>query len=300
MLNFQTCRIPIGNPIRKMMATNAYMEDFDNQFLAKLDGILASRDAFLKNLKACTHLAILNIPKSQRKKTLAELNFFPDLVAAQVVGGQTGGQTGAQPTLKPAGGRAPTHGPSLDPGQSVAQQIHLAVQAQLKSSQKRGRPAGGQKTPAPARAKGALAPPSTGVRRSTRKRGPPSHLDTETPVMAQRNRAASSLATPMITPKFDVNTPFNKSVFRLALPNEKLVSLSGSPVCASTVKASKSKKPAKDHWPIPLGQGKTIMIPMNQADAEQNYVDLDEDAKNKLMQVRSALDSLIRMKAADD
>lgn len=187
---------------------------------AKLDGILASRDAFIKSLKACTNLAILNIPKGQRKKTLAELDFFPAHASEP---------ESEEAALIRASASA-DHG--RDPGQSVADQINHAVQAQLKSTQKRGRAkasaASALKTPATARqaaaAAAGMAPPSTGVRRSSRKRGPPKTLDAETPLRSSRSRV---MATPMITPKFDVNTPFNKSVFRLALPNEKLVSLSG-------------------------------------------------------------------------
>ena len=137
---------------------------------------------------------------------------------------------------------------------------------------------------------------TSGLRRSSRKRV--NRNDMETPMNPINRRGIgkpSSLATPMITPKFDISTSICRSVMRLAKPNETLVSLSGSPVYADATAASQRKRRKENNQvcPIPIGRGKKIMIPVEEFDAEGNQPDLDEDAKKKLMAVRSNLDSLL-------
>lgn len=115
----------------------------------------------------------------------------------------------------------------------------------------------------------------------------------ETPLSSVRRGNAAPFATPAITPKFDITTPLNRSVMRLARPDETLVSLSGSPVYAppSTQKrknlveikritvlekqpnffkllmfcaGGRGKKEAStsELLPIPLGNGRNLMVPL--------------------------------------
>lgn len=138
------------------------------------------------------------------------------------------------------------------------------------------------------------------MRRSSRKRTANKAYDFETPLNAGRGRGNNRvLATPMITPKFDVNTPLTKTIFREAKPNETLISMSGSPVCpiASAAGKSKAKKAMKNHFAVPLDNGKTMMVPMDQAG--QHDLDLDEDARQKILSMRSALDNLLAQKKQD-
>jgi len=135
---------------------------------------------------------------------------------------------------------------------------------------------------------------NTGVRRSTRKRtNPSSFLISSTPLASSTLTAAALGCTTaktsrtkgrlvdqtpassgigkmnglsMITPKFDLNTPLHRTAMRTAKADEKfLVSMQGSPVYVP--KAGKSKQ--KDNMiPVPLGNGKTLMVPTDNPDVQ--------------------------------
>ena len=139
------------------------------------------------------------------------------------------------------------------------------------------------------------------VRRSSRKRTANKAYDFETPLNPTRGRANNRiLATPMITPKFDIATPMAKTIYREAKPTETLISMSGSPVCptiASAAAKSKVKKAMKNHFAVPLDNGKTMMVPLDQPG--QHDLDLDDDARQKILSMRSALDSLLAQNKKD-
>ena len=64
-----------------------------------------------------------------------------------------------------------------------------------------------------------------------------------------------------ITPKFDPTTPLHQTAMRTARVDEKfLVSMQGSPVYVPTKGKSKQKE---NMIPVPLGNGKTLMVPMD-------------------------------------
>jgi hypothetical protein len=63
----------------------------------------------------------------------------------------------------------------------------------------------------------------------------------------------------MITPKFNPNTPMNRSVMRTKREDEKwLVSMNGSPVY---IGGRKGKGNDNNVIPLPLGNGNTLMVP---------------------------------------
>ncbi len=131
-------------------------------------------------------------------------------------------------------------------------------------------------------------PLGSAVRRSTRKRAAPSWL-AETPLAsstltaaalggfstakttrAPRGRAAGPSAifgqTPLITPKFDMATPLNRTVTRVAKADEKfLVSLNGSPVYVGG-RGARAKN--ENLIPVPIGDGKTLMVPADNPDVQ--------------------------------
>lgn len=129
-------------------------------------------------------------------------------------------------------------------------------------------------------------PMGTGVRRSTRKRSEPSWMSetriSETPLAsstltaaalggfstAKTTRGKGRLAsqTPMVTPKFDMTTPLNRTVSRTAKADEKfLMSMQGSPVYVG----GKSKSVKNDNLiPLPIGNGQTLMVPADNPEVQ--------------------------------
>lgn len=132
------------------------------------------------------------------------------------------------------------------------------------------------------------AVPSSGVRRSTRKRLAPSWLDetgpNATPLASStltaaalggfstaktsrsKGRLLSTAQTPMITPKFDMATPLNRTVSRTAKADEKfLMSMQGSPVYVGG--RSRSTK-NENLIPLPIGNGQTLMVPADNPEVQ--------------------------------
>ena len=145
----------------------------------------------------------------------------------------------------------------------------------------------------------AQGPPTTGVRRSTRKRAAPSWLS-ETPLAsstltaaalggfstAKAPRSKMAMMTPlgikgqgfpsMITPKFDPTTPLNQSVMRTQKQDEKfLVSMNGSPVYVP-----RGKKKDQNLIPIPIGNGKTLMVPADNPEIQPMIQNLISSCMN--------------------
>ena len=69
----------------------------------------------------------------------------------------------------------------------------------------------------------------------------------------------------IITPKFDLTTPLHQTAMRTARADEKfLVSMHGSPVYVP-----KGKSKSKDNMiPVPLGNGKTLVLPMDNPEVQ--------------------------------
>ena len=90
---------------------------------------------------------------------------------------------------------------------------------------------------------------------------------------------------------------------RIAKPQETLVSLSGSPVYVGQVtgtgKARGKKGAASSEFltiPVPLGGGKTLMVPAGSPTPEddENHVDLNDDEARRLMALRSQIDNMLK------
>ena len=153
--------------------------------------------------------------------------------------------------------------------------------------------ASARKAKTPALGAEMLPPVSSTVRRSTRKRLPVNR-DLATPLNSIRSTVKTGMKTPLITPKFDIRTPLNRSVMRLAKPNETLVSLSGSPVIAGESTVKRGRRTAKDdHVPIRLGKGKTVVVPIDEDVGES--LELDENEREKLEKLRSNIDTMLNM-----
>ena len=126
-----------------------------------------------------------------------------------------------------------------------------------------------------------------GTRRSTRKRVAPSWVS-ETPLASSTLTAAAlggfstakstrsrskTAATPsvagfpsLITPKFDPMTPLTRTATRTAKADEKfLLSMNGSPVYVGG-RGAKAKK--ENLIPVPIGDGKTLMVPADNPDVQ--------------------------------
>ena len=72
-------------------------------------------------------------------------------------------------------------------------------------------------------------------------------------------------ALPMITPKFDPTTPLARTAMRTQRNDEKfLMSMNGSPVYV----AKKTSKNKDNLIPVPLGDGKTLMVPADNPEVQ--------------------------------
>ena len=81
----------------------------------------------------------------------------------------------------------------------------------------------------------------------------------------------------MITPKFDLTTPLSRTAMRTQRADEKfLVSMNGSPVYVQK-KTSKSKN---NLIPVPLGDGKTLMVPADNPEVQPMLQNLIKSCMN--------------------
>jgi hypothetical protein len=131
----------------------------------------------------------------------------------------------------------------------------------------------------------------------------------ETPITG-RGRSKTLMQTPsnnpksqpglqFITPKFSMATPLHKSVMRTAKPNEMLVSLSGSPVYIEAMTGKgRGRKPADSVMvPVPIGSGKTLMVPAESPTGADCNVDLDDEAKRHLTALKSQIEKMLKIKS---
>jgi len=78
--------------------------------------------------------------------------------------------------------------------------------------------------------------------------------------VAQLQTPSLELGTTMITPKFNPATPLHRTAMRTQKADEKfLVSMDGSPVYVGGRGGSRSKN--ENLIPVPIGDGKTLMVP---------------------------------------
>jgi len=149
------------------------------------------------------------------------------------------------------------------------------------------------------------APPSATRSSSRNRTASGNSVTTETPATTRRTRGATAMTTPantkvppnmgrtpMITPKFDTSN-MSRTVSRVARANEVLVSLSGSPVTAS------SKATKNEALTVPLGKGETLNVPLGH-DADTNLQHLDEEQLNKLEEIQRSLANMLKARREAD
>merc|ERR1711981_1242658 len=181
---------------------------------------------------------------------------------------------------------------------AVNDQISNEVKTNVKSKGKKGTSKTSKKKSSILAQGPALS--GTGMRRSTRKRTAPSWIS-ETPLASSTLTAAALGCTtskstrtkgrlvpstpgfgnitgiPMITPKFDLTTPLSRTAMRTQRADEKfLVSINGSPVYVQK-KTSKSKN---NLIPVPLGDGKTLMVPADNPEVQPMLQNLIKSCMN--------------------
>jgi hypothetical protein len=221
-----------------------------------------------------------------------------------------------------------------DAMEAVAEDITLQVKRGIRLTGKKGEAAVSRtralKIPhATENASSTMAPPppSTGLRKSTRKRATKAQDDLLTPMNAMPStsrvaRASASVVkgnptgNQILTPNIRIPktpsmmTPLNRSVARVAKPGETLtlVSENCSPIVngsyTATKKGERGRKKAAtavDVVPIPLGDGRTLMLPMHAGPSSSSSSNPppeladDEVAKDKLIQVRKMMDDMLKM-----
>jgi len=153
------------------------------------------------------------------------------------------------------------------------------------------------------------APPSATRSSSRNRTASGNSVSTETPATTRRTRGATAMTTPantkvpqnmgrtpMITPKFDTSN-MSRTVSRVARANEVLVSLSGSPVTASTRATKKSD--SEQALRVPLGKGETLNVPLGH-DTNTNLQHLDEEQLNKLEEIQRSLANMLKARREAD
>lgn len=108
--------------------------------------------------------------------------------------------------------------------------------------------------------------------------------------------------TPMITPKFNITTPLHHTARRGPKQNETLVSLNGSPVMGTAMKAAGRGK--RKNQPEPLtdgihigGTNFSLQLPVA-ADIDVGGLELEDAHYEKLSIISQGINNLLRMRAA--
>merc|ERR1719471_1215717 len=290
----------------------------------------------MDSLGSFAKLELLKWPKNDRKKKLCDIfppadsdiwKNYDQLEAAALSGKSEPPSSSSAAADSVASSTSSADNNALeDAMEQVAESVASQVKRGIKSTRKKGAAAVARtkalQTPSVVANGSMLPPPSTGVRRSTRKRMPTDRLlATETPMNAMPSTAAaggrtrgrtasivkgSAFETPCIraATRSDMMTPLNRSVARVAKPGERLflVSDNSSPIVDGTYTATKGRakraiKPAKDteEVKIPLGDGRTLMLPVDAGSEEGsslNDLDLDQDAREKILKIKAMLDKV--------
>jgi len=130
--------------------------------------------------------------------------------------------------------------------------------------------------------------PPSATRSSSRTRAPIKNSELTTP--ANKRAPPNMGKTPLITPKFDTQS-LSRTVARVAKKNEVLVSLSGSPVVGVSSRAAKAE--AEQAILVPIGNGKTLSVPVGQ-DMSTEVDHLDEEQINKLEELQKSLANMLQ------
>ena len=317
---------PVQLSAEDLKEVETILQDFDQQCDKFMADVAKDNETFLDSLANNAKLELFKWPKTSRKKKLGDIfpsadseiwNNYDELESVALAGKSDPSSS----TTDSLASSSVDNNALKDAMEEVAEIVASQVKRGIKSTRKKGAAAVARtkalQTPSVA-ASGAMPPPSTGVRRSTRKR---TATAMETPMMnampststgnRARGRTASivkggAFETPSIraTTRSDMMTPLNRSVARIAKPGERLflVSENSSPIADGTYTATKgrAKKPIKaakataEEVKIPLGGGRTLMLPVD-APVEEgglNDLDLDDDAREKLLKIKSMLDKV--------
>lgn len=234
---------------------NSILEDFDKQVNARIEQIRSEIAAIQTQINSQFKVALLKIPRNVRQMKAEEFYYS-------------------------------NSDPSMDLNiecAKVVATISNEINEEVKTNVKVKKPRRTTKK------KSSILAAASSVRRSTRKRNAPSWL-AETPLASSTMTAAAlggfstvkssrlrgaiknPLQTPMITPKFDLATPLNRTVTRTQKADEKfLVSMNGSPVYVGNAGGSRGGAAAKKNEnliPLPIGNGQTLMVPADNPDVQ--------------------------------
>ena len=309
---------PVQLSSEDLKEVETILEDFDQQCDKFLVDVDKNNDTFLDSLGSFAKLELLKWPKNDRKKKLGDI--FPTTdseIWKNYYGFEAAIHSGKSDTSPSATHSMASSSAENDALKDALEEVAEIVASQVKRGVKSTRKKGSASAPRTrALQTPSMPPPSAGVRRSTRKR---TATAMESPMNAvpstsTRGRAATivrggAFGTPSIraAARSDMMTPLNRSVARTAKPGERLflVSENSSPIVDGTYTATKgrAKKPIKaaeeaaaaaEEVKIPLGGGRTLMLPLDAPSEEGGLsdLDLDDEARETLLKIRSMLDKV--------
>jgi len=250
---------------------DSILEDFDKQVEARIEQIKSAIGAMQKQIKSQFKVALLQ--QSRATRQLKAEDFYYE-------NGEIGDVAKVDLNVECA-----------KLAVSISNNISKEVKTTVKGATSKKQPAEKMKPSATSTRRrtkkssilASHGAPSSAVRRSTRKRLAPSWLS-ETPLASStltsaalggfstakttraKGRLPSVSQTPMITPKFDLATPLNRTVSRTAKAEEKfLMSMQGSPVYVGG--RSRSTK-NENLIPLPIGNGQTLMVPADNPEVQ--------------------------------
>lgn len=242
---------------------DSILEDFDKQVEARIEQIFSSIGAIQKQIKSQFKVAMLQQPRNIRSMKVEDF-YYNDI----------GSANNLDLTVECA---------------KVAVSISNTVSNEVKTvkgpNKKKDGGGKGNKKKSSILAQG---PSMTATRKSSRKRVA-SSLVSDVPLASSTLTAAAlggfstmktsrtkgrvaqlqtlELGTTMITPKFNPATPLHRTAMRTQKADEKfLVSMDGSPVYVGGRGGPHSKN--GNLIPVPIGNGKTLMVPSDDPDVQ--------------------------------
>merc|ERR1711962_757018 len=248
---------------------DSILEDFDKQVEARIEQIYSSIGAIQTQIRSQFKVAMLQQSRSVRSLKVEDF-YYNDI----------GNSNSLDLTVECA---------------KVAVSISNTVKNEVKTVE-------GRKKKSSILAQG---PTMSGTRKSSRKRVA-SSLVSEVPLASSTLTAAAlggfstmnpirtkgrvaQLKTPsvelngstMITPKFDPATPLHRTAMRTQKAGEKfLVSMDGSPVYVGGRGGSRSKN--ENLIPVPIGNGKTLMVPSDDPEVQPIIQKLIKSCMNSM------------------
>jgi len=259
---------------------DSILEDFDKQVEARIEQIYSSIGAIQTQIKSQYKVAVLQQSRNVRSMKVEDF-YYNDI----------GSINNLDLTVECA---------------KVAVSISNTVSNEVKTvegpNKKKGGGRKGNKKKSSILAQG---PTMTGTRKSSRKRVASSSIS-DVPLASSTLTAAAlggfstmnptrtkgrvaQLKTPsvelngttMITPKFDPATPLHRTAMRTQKAGEKfLVSMDGSPVYVGGRGGSRSKN--ENLIPVPIGNGKTLMVPSDDPDVQPIIQKLIKNCMNSM------------------